>query len=497
MSYLRFLWFYLLMLITVVLICFVAFLVSLTVAAKFSAHGRRNTPPGPPGWPVLGNLPSLTKDIHLQLTKWRYQYGDVFSVRFGLQDAVIVNGSEAIKEALVQKANHFSNRPDYYLVRCVNMHFGAVFCLYGDRWSALRRFTVSTLRFFGMGTTILEEKIQEECRHFCSALRLLVGQPVDLKNRLETSVSNIIVYMAVGKRFEYGDPKFGRLQILAERINVTFYKLYIVNCFPMLRFFPGFRKMYNELMDRTAELYSYIREYIGQHGNTAPDDIRDFIDAFNKTKQDNPGFLPDMTLTYLIADLFSAGTETSSLTLCWGFLYLTAYPDVQEKVQAELDRVVGRDRPPAFSDRINLPYTEATIMEIQRIATIIPLLPHRTSDDTTLLGYDIPAGTNVIVNLWDLHMDPSRWPDPHRFDPARFLGENGRLLTHDAFMPFSTGYRRCWGEQMGKMELFLFLTNTLQQFTLKLPEGTEPDFHGISTAFIYPRPFSLIVTKRE
>eukprot|EP00058_Branchiostoma_floridae_P024940 XP_002610430.1 hypothetical protein BRAFLDRAFT_85568 [Branchiostoma floridae] len=321
--------------------------------------------------------------MHLQLTKWRYQYGDVFSVRFGLQEAVIVNGSEAIKEALVQKAKHFSNRPDYYLVRCVNMHFGAVFCPYGDRWRALRRFTVSTLRFFGMGTTILEDKIQEECRHFCSTLRLLLGQPVDIKNRLETSVSNIIVSMAVGKRFEYGDPKFGRLQALAERINVTFYKLYIVNCFPMLRFIPGFRKMYNELMDLTAELYNYIREHIGQHGNTAPDEIRDFIDAFNKTKQ---GFLPDMTLTYLIADLFSAGTETSCLTLCWGFLYLTAYPDVQEKVQAELDRVVGRDRPPAFSDRINLP----------------------------------------------------RWPDPHRFDPARFLGENGRVLTHDAFMPFST-----------------------------------------------------------
>ncbi|XP_078580182.1 cytochrome P450 2U1-like [Branchiostoma floridae x Branchiostoma japonicum] len=419
----------------VVLICFVAFLVSLVLVAKFSAHGRRNSPPGPPGWPVLGNLPSLTKDIHLQLTKWRYQYGDVFSVRFGLQDAVIVNGSEAIKEALVQKAKHFSNRPDYYLVRCLNMHFG----LYPE---AFFMYFLNSLT--GLAAMLMRDKIQEECRHFCSTLRLLVGQPVELRDRLETSVSNIIVSMAVGKRFEYGDPKFGRLQALAERINVTFYKLYIVNCFPMLRFFPGFRKMYNELMDLTAELYNYIREHI----------------------------------------------ETSCLTLCWGFLYLTAYPDVQEKVQAELDKVVGRDRPPAFSDRINLPYTEATIMEIQRIATFIPILPHRTSDDTTLLGYDIPAGMSypskvvssdvrcgrigMIVAMRWISMMVALWGGTTR-----------------------TGYRRCWGEQMGKMELFLFLANTLQQFTLKLPEGAEPDFHGISTAFIYPRPFSLIVTYRD
>ncbi|XP_066276043.1 cytochrome P450 2J1-like [Branchiostoma lanceolatum] len=348
-----------------------------------------------------------------------------------------------------------------------------------------------------MGTVILEEKIQEEFCHFCSALRLLGGNPVDIKNLLENSVSNIICSMTWGKRYEYGDPKFVRLQEISERLNMLFYEFSVLNFFPALRFFPGFRKAHQEWMNLSEEVFNHSREYIDQHGITPQGDVRDIIDAFNKTKQENPGFLSDATLLSLPSALFSAGTETTSNTLLWGLLYLMAYPDVQEKIQAELDEVVGRYRPPAFNDKTNMPYTSATIMEIMRIRHIGPILPHCTSDDTNLLGYDIPAGTTVFFNLWALHMDPARWPDPDKFDPTRFLDESGQLLAHDAFMPFSAGHRRCLGEHMAKMELFLFLASTLQQFTFKLPVGAVPDLHGICNAFLSPRPYDLVAIIRE
>ncbi|XP_078673786.1 cytochrome P450 2U1-like [Branchiostoma floridae x Branchiostoma belcheri] len=456
-------------------------------------------PPGPPGWPVLGNLPSLARNAHLQLTAWRGTYGDVFSVKMGLQDAVVVSGMDAIREALVRKAEHFSSRPDLFLMRRNNHRNGLVMRPYGDGWKILRRFSVSTLRSCGMGTGTIEEKIRLECQHFCTALGEKVDQPFDLTHLLHNAVANIICSMATGKRFEYGDPTFLRLMEIVERAMVLFVTAHVINIYPVLRFFPVVGRPYQEWMDLSARTHDCIRDIVTQHqkSKNVSDAANTIVDAFTKSVELDPDSLPDQSLMYLLIDLLGAGTDTAGNTLRWGLLYLVTHPDVQAKVQAELDQVVGRDRPPVVSDKPNLPYTEATIMEMQRIRTVVPLaVPHCTTSDTTLLGYNIPAGTDVLINLWSLHMDPGRWDNPDKFDPSRFLDGNGQLQTTDSFLPFSTGRRVCLGEQLAKMELYMFVTSMLQQFTFKLPEGAQPKFDGILGVTLRPENFELIALRR-
>lgn len=113
---------------------------------------------------------------------------------------------------------------------------------------------------------------------------------------------------------------------------------------------------------------------------------------------------------------------------------------VQDNVRAELDRTIGPNRLPCLDDRNRLPYTEAVICEIQRIANVAPVgIVHRCTADVMLGKYAIPKNTMALVSLYSLHMDADYWGDPHVFRPERFLDDSGQLVKHECFLPFGLG----------------------------------------------------------
>ncbi|KAL6030885.1 hypothetical protein STEG23_032330 [Scotinomys teguina] len=140
-----------------------------------------------------------------------------------------------------------------------------------------------------------------------------------------------------------------------------------------------------------------------------------------------------------------------------------------EKVQAEIDRVIGHGRQPCTADRESMPYTNAVIHEVQRMGNIIPLnVPREVTADSTLAGFHLPKGTMVLTNLTALHRDPKKWATPDTFNPEHFL-ENGQFKKRESFLPFSIGKRACLEEQLVKYELFIFFTSLMQKFTFKPP----------------------------
>ncbi|XP_072039613.1 methyl farnesoate epoxidase-like [Amphiura filiformis] len=190
-----------------------------------------------------------------------------------------------------------------------------------------------------------------------------------------------------------------------------------------------------------------------------------------------------------IHQLFSAGAETTVTTLRWSLLYMMAYPEIQGRIQREIDDVVGRNRLPNYSDREHLPYTEATLMEIARIASIAPFgIPHVAAQNTTLFGYNIPEETIIMSNIWAIHNDPDTWKDPDMFRPERFLDGDRLAKQPDAYLPFSAGRRVCLGENLARIELFLFFSHCLHRFTFKKPQDSpELSFDGVAGAANSPR----------
>ena len=171
-----------------------------------------------------------------------------------------------------------------------------------------------------------------------------------------------------------------------------------------------------------------------------------------------------------LTDLIGAGHDTSSNTLAWSMLFLANNPHVQAKVHEELDRVCG-SRDPTYDDRENLPYTEATLMEIQRKGDLLPIsVLHATSKDVNLQGYFIPKGTLIIPLLTMVLNNPEVFPKPSELKPERFI-KDGKFVPHPHVIAFSTGKRSCLGEPLAKMVLFVFLTRILKKFQIKPAHG--------------------------
>ncbi|XP_074810546.1 cytochrome P450 2D14-like [Natator depressus] len=217
-----------------------------------------------------------------------------------------------------------------------------------------------------------------------------------------------------------------------------------------------------------------------------------------KAKEHAGSSFNDNNLRMVTVDLFTAGTETTSTTLRWALLYMLLHPDIQCKVHEEIDKVIGRDRSPQMEDQANMPYTSAVIHETQRCGDIVPAgVPHMTYRDTELQGFFIPKGTTVITNLTSVLKDETVWEKPHQFYPEHFLDADGQFVKREAFLPFSAGRRVCLGEQLARMELFLFFTSLLQHFTIRLPEGqARPREDGHFAATLRPHPYQIQAVPR-
>ncbi|XP_068135083.1 cytochrome P450 2K1-like [Hyperolius riggenbachi] len=445
-------------------------------------------PPGPKALPIIGNIHILDlKRPHKSLMQLSKKYGPLFSIQIGTKKIVVLCGYEMVKEALITHAEEFSERPKIPIFQDFLKGYGIIFA-HGDNWKTMRRFTLTTLRDFGMGKASLEDKIHEECGHLLDLFKSHEGKPFDNTKIMNAAVANIIVSIILGQRFDLQDPKFLRLMSLFnENIRLLGSPMItLYNTYPqVLRWVPGPHKIIVKNFD---ELKSFlINTFKNRVDQLERNDQRSLMDAYlirQKEEKTIPTYFHDENLTVLLSNLFSAGTETTSTTLRWGLLLMMKYPDIQKGVQTEIDKMIGSSKPQTFH-RKEMPYTDAVIHEIQRFANIIPNnLPHETTEDVEMRGYVIPKGTHIIPLLASVLRDEAHFEKPEEFYPQHFLDSNGQFMRKEAFLPFSAGKRSCAGENLAKIELFLFFTSLLQNFTFQAPPGADLDLTpavGLST----------------
>ncbi|XP_072556109.1 cytochrome P450 2J2-like isoform X2 [Paramormyrops kingsleyae] len=458
-----------------------------------------NYPPGPWSLPFLGNI--FTDLEPKTMMKLAEKYGNVFSLRKGSEKMVFVGGYKMAKEALVTRGENLVDRPDIPLFNKVFKGIGLVLSN-GYLWKKHRRFAGTHFKNFGEGKKMMELFIQQECVFLCQAMEDEQGGYFNPLVIIYNAIANVICTLVFGHRYDYNDARF---QNLLRLDNECVYlagstRALLYNLWPRLfDYLPG---PHQTIFSNYDQITTFLKEEIAKHKKDwDPSDPRDFVDAYfgemDKMAADSEAGFNTKTLVICTLDLFEAGTESSATTLRWGLLYMMKYPEIQKKVQAEIDRVIGQARQPCMADRPNMPYTDAVIHETQRIADILPLgFPKMTSNDSTLGGYFIPKGTSITAILTSVLKDKCEWETPNTFNPGHFLDSQGQFRRRDAFYPFSAGPRACLGEQLARMELFLFFTSLLQRFTFAPPPGEEVDIEGVLGFTYFPKPYKMCATPR-
>ncbi|XP_070567864.1 cytochrome P450 2U1-like [Ptychodera flava] len=341
-----------------------------------------------------------------------------------------------------------------------------------------------------------EQRIREEVVHLVKNLRALNGGPTDVSQLIMNAVSNVTCHMLFGKRYDYEDKNFRNLLQSCHRMMTGLQSSAMLTYIPILWYSPMPFK--NELRHHYQKVIDYTKRVVEECRLAESDEFlpTSFVDAYLEWERDHENtkcegvenskrFLGEPEhLSVTVLNLFTTGTTITATSIVWTLLFLCQNQDVQERCFNEIKDNIGLEVAPAYHDMRRLPYIEAVTMEVHRRASLMPLgLPHAVSDDVEVYGYTIPKGTMVMSNLWAVHMDEKNWERPEKFDPSRFLDDNGP--------------RDCIASQFAEMEFFLMLSRLVQVFKFKLPDDDlVPSADGNPGLINAPDNFKIICASR-
>ncbi|NP_001254621.1 cytochrome P450, family 1, subfamily C, polypeptide 1 [Gasterosteus aculeatus] len=441
--------------------------------------------PGPFAWPVVGNAMQLGQMPHITFATLAKKYGNVYQIRLGCSDVVVLNGDRAIREALLQHGTEFAGRPNFVSFQMVSGGRSMSFSNYSKQWKAHRKIAQSSLRAFTSGNSQTKKAFEQQIT--AEAMELVQvflrhstdGRYFNPSQEFTEAAANIMCALCFGRRYAHEDQEFRNMLKKLDKFGETVGAGSLVDVMPWLQRFPNpVRSGYENFKNLNEEFFAFVKDKVVQHRESFdPDVTRDMSDAFiNVIEHGQDSTLDNEYVEATVTDLIGAGQDTISTTLQWILLLLAKHPDIQAKLHELIDKAVGRDRLPSSEDRSRLSYLDAFIYETMRFTSFVPLtIPHATTSGVTIDGLHIPKDTVVFVNQWSVNHDPLKWKDPHTFDPARFLDENG-ALNKDAtsgVMIFSTGKRRCIGNQIAMVEVFLFAAVLLHQCSFE-SDPSEP-----------------------
>ena len=371
----------------------------------------------------------------------------------------------------------------------------------GPEFREMRRFTLKTLKDLGFGKKSSEAIILKEWNILKNEIEKMIVKDegkVELGYLFNKAALNIVWNITTGDRFDYNDKGMEKLYNFINLFVLLGQKIFgkPLGLFPILRFFPPFRRTFKEVADGMAECRKFVKETIENHKITLDiNNPKDYIDKFLIASKEN-SHLSEEGLLFCCVDLFTGGSETTSKSLMFALAMMIRHPDVQDKVSTEISQVTGYKDEVTMEDRSSLPYTEATVNEVWRYCNVLPISPPRkTSSAITIGDYKIPESTLIYSNTYTVHMDPSYWGDPEVFRPERFVVD-GRFTPNDRNIPFGVGRRRCLGETLARMENFLIFANLMKSFSFRSGDDSLPALRPLAGLTNGPQPFSMKIMRK-
>nr|QXO33283.1 cinnamate 4-hydroxylase [Carya cathayensis] len=462
------------------------FLTAVVAITISKLRGKRfKLPPGPIPVPVFGNWLQVGDDLnHRNLTDLAKKFGDIFLLRMGQRNLVVVSSPELAKEVLHTQGVEFGSRTrnvvfDIFTGKGQDM----VFTVYGEHWRKMRR--IMTVPFF-TNKVVQQHRAGWEEEAAC-VVEDVKNNPeasktgIVIRRRLQLMMYNNMYRIMFHRRFEsLDDPLFLKLRTLnGERSRLAQSFEYNYGDFiPILRpFLRGYLKICKEVKDTRLQLFKdYFIDDGKNFGSTKATDNEGLKSAMDHILDaQKKGEINEDNVLYIVENINVAAIETTLWSIEWGLAELVNHPEVQKKVQRELDTVLGPGVQVTEPDLQKLPYLQAVVKEVLRLRMAIPLLvPHMNLNEAKLGGYDIPAESKVLVNAWWLANNPSHWKNPEEFRPGRFLEEESKVEANGndfRFLPFGVGRRSCPGIILALPILGITLGRLAQNFELCPPPG--------------------------
>ncbi|NJM74221.1 MAG: cytochrome P450 [Scytonema sp. RU_4_4] len=459
--------------------------------------------PGPPVLPIVGSLPFIEKHQHLAFTKLAKEYGDIFQIRVFFQNIVVLNGLETIRQALLKQAENFAGRPELSTTKKIIRGRSIGGRDYGLTWKRHREITVNALHMFlDNKTTSIEQQIIEDAVELASIFLSHGGQPFEPDMDIGISITNIMSKLLFGEKYSRDNQDLAalvKLTQVASRNGVGSMRFDFMPKPPEI-IVQTFQKSIDDVLESIVlnKLKEYQESYDLNNLRGMADALLKAAREVDESERQTLGLTEDLIVEATAQEMMGSGTQPVSPIIGWAILYMIAYPDVQNFVQRELDKVIGKEKQVRFEDRAKLPFTQACMYEILRHAPYFPTaIPHATTTDTTINGYFIPKNTPIYINLYSLTRDDRYWEEPEKFNPHRFLTDNRQIKEDllDKYYPFGLGKRRCFGEYLGRLEVFLFFSNLMHKCKFEKVAGDNLNFECQTGAVTMPKENYKVIVK--
>lgn len=452
----------------------------------FNAHATKSSnnqpklPPGPKKLPFIGNLHQLIGPglPHNRLSNLAKIYGPIYHLIVGELSLIFLTTPEVVQEALKAQEIHFMQRPQFPSVEMMNpKNSSVIFAPYGEYWRQLRKIFVSELLSIKQVQSFRSFR-EDEMGNLVKYVRRSRGHPFNLSEKIFSCMISIIAKAAFGESCKRKEEFL--LTLTEARKYANGFSL--VDIFPsltILSYLSGMkwkldrvRQKFDEIMEDILVDHKRQRESsISQEGRLVREDVVDVLLRIQGSAE--PGLhLTTDNIKGVLQDLFTAGSDTVTVTVEWAMSELIKKPRVMAKAQAEMREVLKEKGHVQETDLQELKYLKSVIKETLRLHPPVPLIPREARESCKVHGYDVPMKSRVFINAWAIGRDPNYWENPESFEPERFLESSTDFAgTHYQFLPFGTGRRVCPGIAFASANMELLLALLLYHFDWTLPDG--------------------------
>ncbi|GAB4849551.1 hypothetical protein Ancab_004345 [Ancistrocladus abbreviatus] len=474
------------------LFSFFVFLFILYKRVSNQSKSTRNIPPSPQKLPIIGNIHQLGTHPYRSLQSLSQQYGDLMLLHLGSRPTLIVSSASAAQEIMKTHDAVFSNRPNHLSVfgRLLYNRKDVAAAPYGEYWRQMRSLIVLQMLSHKRVQSFHRVRVEETVLMLEKIARSSPSS-MNLSEMFVMLTNDVVCRVAFGRKYSgegVGCTNFK--QILKDFVELLG-GFYVGDFIPWLAWIHRVNGLYAKVERVFKDFDYFIEGIVREHssscrdevknveGNDKEEKVKDLVDVLLEVQKNNLAGFPIErdSIKALILDVFAAGTDTTYTVIEWAMSELLRHPHIMKELQIEVRKVVGSKVEILKDDLQKMTYLKAVIKETLRLHPPIPLLvPRKSTKDAKINGYNIACGTQVVVNSWAIHRDPSSWDEPKEFHPERFLDCTIDFKGQDfQFIPFGAGRRGCPGIAFAIVVNELVLANLMHKFDWALPIGVHCD----------------------